>query len=47
MEHPMNRCYPHPLVAREGWHIIAALAAATIAALLWGSLKVNLSSKTK
>ena len=35
----MNRCYPHPLVAREGWHIIAALAAATIAALLWGSLK--------
>ena len=35
----MNRCYPHPLVAREGWHIIAALAAATIVALLWGSLK--------
>lgn len=35
----MNRCYPHPLVAREGWHIIAALAAAALAALLWGSLK--------
>ena len=35
----MNRCYPHPLVAREGWHIIAALAAVALTALLWGSLK--------
>ena len=26
----MNRFYPHPLVAREGWHIIATLAALTL-----------------
>ena len=33
----MNRFYPHPLVAREGWHIIATLAALTLFAYFYAT----------
>ena len=33
----MNRFYPHPIVAREGWRIIATLAALTLIAFFCAS----------
>ena len=33
----MNRFYPHPLVAREGWRIIATLAALTLFAYFYAT----------
>ena len=35
----MNRCYPHPLVAREGWRIISVFALLTLFFIFSGSLK--------